>query len=86
MATTKLFGKDLSQYEELDIDDILEQLSPEELEMLAGEVDPDVSVVDGSCSCNNSRSSSSSCSINNSSTIWKRWSDIFFSSCQQTEV
>ena len=43
MATTKLFGKDLSQYEDLDIDDILEQLSPEELEMLAGEADPDVS-------------------------------------------
>ncbi|XP_050719896.1 tropomodulin-like isoform X3 [Eriocheir sinensis] len=45
MATTKLFGKDLSQYEELDIDDILEQLSPEELEMLAGEVDPDDSLI-----------------------------------------
>ncbi|MPC73710.1 hypothetical protein E2C01_068046 [Portunus trituberculatus] len=42
MASTKLFGKDLSQYEELDIDDILDQLSPEELEMLAGEVDPDL--------------------------------------------
>lgn len=45
MATTKLFGKDLSQYEDLDIDDILEQLSPEELEMLAGEVDPDDSLI-----------------------------------------
>ncbi|KAG0717802.1 Tropomodulin-1 [Chionoecetes opilio] len=45
MASTKLFGKDLSQYEELDIDDILEQLSPEELEMLAGEVDPDDSLI-----------------------------------------
>ena len=42
-AQNKLFGKDLSQYEELDIDDLLEQLSPEELEMLAGEADPDVS-------------------------------------------
>lgn len=45
MASTKLFGKDLSQYEELDIDDILDQLSPEELEMLAGEVDPDDSLI-----------------------------------------
>ncbi|XP_063843297.1 tropomodulin-1-like isoform X2 [Scylla paramamosain] len=45
MASTKLFGKDLSQYEDLDIDDILDQLSPEELEMLAGEVDPDDSLI-----------------------------------------
>lgn len=45
MASTKLFGKDLSQYEEVDIDDLLEQLSPEELEMLAGEVDPDDSLI-----------------------------------------
>lgn len=44
MANTKLFGKDLSQYEDVDIDELLEQLSPEELEMLAGEADPDVSV------------------------------------------
>nr|XP_053643193.1 tropomodulin-1-like isoform X8 [Cherax quadricarinatus] len=45
MASTKLFGKDLSQYEDVDIDDLLEQLSPEELEMLAGEADPDDSLV-----------------------------------------
>ncbi|XP_037800688.1 tropomodulin-1-like isoform X1 [Penaeus monodon] len=45
MASTKLFGKDLSQYEDVDIDDLLEQLSPEELEMLAGEVDPDDSLI-----------------------------------------
>lgn len=45
MASNKLFGKDLSQYEELDIDELLEQLSPEELEMLAGEADPDDTLV-----------------------------------------
>ncbi|XP_071523948.1 tropomodulin-1 isoform X9 [Panulirus ornatus] len=45
MANTKLFGKDLSQYEDVDIDELLEQLSPEELEMLAGEADPDDSLV-----------------------------------------
>ncbi|KAK3850936.1 hypothetical protein Pcinc_042383, partial [Petrolisthes cinctipes] len=45
MAGTKLFGKDLSQYEELDIDDLLDQLSPEELELLAGDVDPDDSLI-----------------------------------------
>ncbi|XP_066986425.1 tropomodulin-1 isoform X6 [Macrobrachium rosenbergii] len=44
-GSNKLFGKDLGQYEELDIDDLLEQLSPEELEMLAGEVDPDDTLI-----------------------------------------
>ncbi|XP_068223363.1 tropomodulin-1 isoform X5 [Palaemon carinicauda] len=44
-GANKLFGKDMGQYEELDIDDLLEQLSPEELEMLAGEVDPDDTLI-----------------------------------------
>ena len=42
-GNTKLFGKDLSAYDDIDIDDLLDQLSPEELELLAGDVDPDVS-------------------------------------------
>lgn len=45
MSKTKLFGKDLSEYDEVDIDAILEQLSPEELDLLASDVDPDVSTL-----------------------------------------
>lgn len=44
MSAGKLFGKDLKEYDEVDVDDLLEQLSPEELELLAGDVDPDVSI------------------------------------------
>ena len=39
MTSTKL----KNQYDDVDVDDLLEQLSPEELELLAKEVDPDVS-------------------------------------------
>lgn len=39
----KLYGKDLSEYEEIDIDELLTKLSPEEINILAKEVDPDVS-------------------------------------------
>ncbi|CAG0900248.1 unnamed protein product, partial [Darwinula stevensoni] len=41
MTTRKLYGKDLSAYEDLDVDQLLEQLSPEEIDILAKEVDPD---------------------------------------------
>ena len=44
MTTRKLYGKDLSAYEDLDVDQLLEQLSPEEIDILAKEVDPDVSL------------------------------------------
>ncbi|KAK7793954.1 hypothetical protein R5R35_005818 [Gryllus longicercus] len=37
----KLYGKDLSEYENLDVDQLLAQLSPEEISLLAKEVDPD---------------------------------------------
>lgn len=40
-ANRKLYGKDLSAYDELDVDELLEQLSPEEIDILAKEVDPD---------------------------------------------
>lgn len=40
----KLYGKDLSVYDDLDVDTLLSQLSPEEISLLAKEVDPDVSV------------------------------------------
>uniref|UniRef100_A0A2P2I4M2 Tropomodulin-like n=1 Tax=Hirondellea gigas TaxID=1518452 RepID=A0A2P2I4M2_9CRUS len=51
MSGAKLFGKDLSEYDEVDVDDLLEQLSPEELELLAGDVDPDDSLVPPSERC-----------------------------------
>lgn len=35
---------DLKKYEEMDVDQLLAQLSPEEIQILAKEVDPDVSI------------------------------------------
>lgn len=43
MTSRKLYGKDLNEFDELDVDDLLTQLSAEELEILSKEVDPDVS-------------------------------------------
>lgn len=40
----KLYGKDLSEYDEIDVDELLQKLSPEEINILAKEVDPDVSL------------------------------------------
>ncbi|EAT41308.1 AAEL007029-PB [Aedes aegypti] len=37
----KLYGKDLGAYDDVDVDELLSQLSPEEITMLAKEVDPD---------------------------------------------
>ena len=42
MTSRKLFGKDLNEFEDVDVDDLLTQLSAEELEILSKEVDPDV--------------------------------------------
>lgn len=39
----KLFGKNLGEYDEVDVDELLAQLSAEEIKILAKEVDPDVS-------------------------------------------
>jgi hypothetical protein len=44
-TNTKLYGKDLSAYEDVDVDTLLSQLSPEEINILAKEVDPDVSTI-----------------------------------------
>uniref|UniRef100_A0A646QDA9 Tropomodulin n=1 Tax=Hemiscolopendra marginata TaxID=943146 RepID=A0A646QDA9_9MYRI len=41
MTSSKLFGKDLSIYDEMDIDELLSRLTTEELEQLSKEVDPD---------------------------------------------
>lgn len=40
----KLYGKDLSEYEDVDVEALLGQLSADEINILAKEVDPDVSV------------------------------------------
>jgi hypothetical protein len=41
----KLYGKDLSEYDDIDVDTLLAQLSAEEISILAKEVDPDVSIL-----------------------------------------
>jgi hypothetical protein len=41
----KLYGKDLSEYDDIDVDTLLSQLSAEEINILAKEVDPDVSIL-----------------------------------------
>nr|CAD7416960.1 unnamed protein product [Timema cristinae] len=40
----KLYGKDISEYDNVDVEQLLAQLTPEEITMLAKEVDPDVSI------------------------------------------
>ncbi|KAK9880993.1 hypothetical protein WA026_014338 [Henosepilachna vigintioctopunctata] len=47
----KLYGKDLSEYEEIDVDDLLNKLSAEEINILAKEVDPDDSFLPPSQRC-----------------------------------
>jgi len=42
MTTRKLYGKDLSEYENMDVEDLLAHLTEEELEVLSRDVDPDV--------------------------------------------
>lgn len=39
----KLYGKDLSEYDEIDVDELLAKLTTDEINILAKEVDPDVS-------------------------------------------
>ncbi|KAI4459557.1 tropomodulin [Holotrichia oblita] len=48
----KLYGKDLSEYDEVDVDELLAKLSPEEIKILAKEVDPDDSFLPPSQRCN----------------------------------
>ena len=44
MADTKLYGKSLKEYEDIDVDALLSQLTEEELEQLGQDlIDPDVS-------------------------------------------
>ncbi|XP_044756430.1 tropomodulin-1 isoform X1 [Coccinella septempunctata] len=47
----KLYGKDLSEYEEIDVDDLLNKLTAEEINILAKEVDPDDSFLPPSQRC-----------------------------------
>ncbi|KAF2889603.1 hypothetical protein ILUMI_16570, partial [Ignelater luminosus] len=48
----KLYGKDISAYDEVDVEDLLNKLSPEEINILAKEVDPDDSFLPPSQRCN----------------------------------
>lgn len=41
----KLYGKDLSVYDDVDVDELLDKLTAEEISVLAKEVDPDVSTL-----------------------------------------
>lgn len=47
----KLYGKDISEYDDLDVDQLLAQLSPEEISLLAKEVDPDDNLLPPSQRC-----------------------------------
>lgn len=47
----KLYGKDLSEYEDMDVDELLAKLTAEELALLAKEVDPDDSFLPPSQRC-----------------------------------
>jgi hypothetical protein len=44
-AGAKLYGRDLSGFDDNDIDDLLDNLTMEELQDLNNEMDPDVSVL-----------------------------------------
>jgi tropomodulin len=44
MTSKKLYGKELKEFDDVDVDDLLTQLSAEELEILSKEVDPDVRI------------------------------------------
>ncbi|KAK6644160.1 hypothetical protein RUM43_000427 [Polyplax serrata] len=48
---SKLYGRDLSKYDEIDVDDLLSQLTPEEISLLAKEVDPDDNLLPPSQRC-----------------------------------
>lgn len=50
-ATSLLYGKDLSEYDNMDVDELLTQLSAEELEQLSNEVDPDDSLLPADQRC-----------------------------------
>ncbi|XP_063981603.1 tropomodulin isoform X2 [Diachasmimorpha longicaudata] len=50
-TAAKLYGKDLSDYDDVDVDELLSQLTPEEINMLAKEVDPDDSFMPPSQRC-----------------------------------
>lgn len=44
IMTTTTTAADMKKYEDMDVDQLLSQLSPEEIQILAKEVDPDVSI------------------------------------------
>ncbi|XP_054279355.1 tropomodulin-like isoform X3 [Macrosteles quadrilineatus] len=50
-SAAKLYGKDIGEYDDLDVDQLLSQLSPEEISILAKEVDPDDNLLPPSQRC-----------------------------------
>ncbi|XP_073983442.1 tropomodulin isoform X3 [Rhodnius prolixus] len=50
-TAAKLYGKDLSEYDEMDVDQLLSQLTQEEINMLVKEVDPDDTLLPPSQRC-----------------------------------
>ncbi|XP_014211459.1 tropomodulin isoform X2 [Copidosoma floridanum] len=50
-TAAKLYGKDLSEYDDVDVDELLAQLTPDEINILAKEVDPDDSFMPPSQRC-----------------------------------
>lgn len=42
----KLYGKDLSAYDDIDVEELLSQLTAEEISLLSKDADPDVSIFD----------------------------------------
>ncbi|XP_014255252.1 tropomodulin-1 isoform X3 [Cimex lectularius] len=50
-TAAKLYGKDLSEYDEMDVDQLLSQLTQEEISMLVKEVDPDDTLLPPSQRC-----------------------------------
>lgn len=53
-----LYGKDLSEYDSIPVDEILAKLSPQELEQLSNEVDPDDTLLPPSQRCKDQTSKS----------------------------
>lgn len=64
MTSTKLFGRDLKEYEDVDFMELLEKLTPEEIEELSNEIDPDNSLLPPSERCRNQTTKESTGPLN----------------------
>ena len=59
-----LYGKDLKEYENMNVEDLLNQLSADELEQLSSEVDPDDSLLPPSQRCKDQTNKTSTGPLN----------------------